>query len=309
MPAIKVNYLNPTSGLVATQDETLTLEVGRNPDDGTEQAFLVCTRGGSTSEAVKVDVSREYKTCIYGNGLNARPGFYMTRLTASEVGASPGNTTLSVENSGAPTEALPLGLNASADQPIMLVDYFLDSGLPHTSEYRLIATVPGSTSITINAAPTNTYNKGAMIFNMAGMLPLFGTGRGSNKKDGAKSYLENPTAPTIATVWQASPAGILVTITPNSSTLIRQRYQVYVRSSEDDFAVVEPHWVADSTITSTVAATLVTTYDGGTAAGGGTLVGSSTYNILVTAEDYRGGTGIPSLAKGSPARSLSFVAA
>lgn len=309
MPTVNLNYLNPTSALVAAAQETLSLEVGRNPKDGTEAAFLVLTRGGSTSEAIKTDISEAYKTCIYGNGLTARPGRYMTRLTAAEVGLSPGNTTLSLENSGAPTDALPRGLNAAVDQPIAIVDYFKTDGTPNTVEYRMIATVPDGTSITINESLDNSYVAGAMVFNLAyGSLPLYGTGRGSNKKDGAKSYYENPVQPSISLAWQVTPQGVLVSITASSSNIIRERYQVYVRSSLDDVAIIEPHWVADATITSITTPTLVTTYDGGTAAGGGAQVGGTEYQILVAAEDYRGGQGVPSLAKGSPARQLSFIA-
>lgn len=309
MPTVKVNYLNPTSGLIAQATETLSLEVGRNPDDGTESCFLVLTRGGSTSEAIRVDIAEAYKTCLYGNGMLARPGRYMTRLTAAEVGLSPGNTTLSIENSGAPTDALPRGLNAAVDQPIAIVNYFKDDGTPHTVEYRMIASVPDGTSITINDSLDNTYNKGAMIFNLAyGSIPLYGTGRGSNKKDGAKIYWETPTSPTVAKAWQASPQGWNVTLTPDASVIIRQRGKIYVRSSMDDVAVIEPHWVEDATVTDFDNPTLVNQYDGGTAAGGGTIVGGTEFNIFGTIEDFRGGAGVPTLAKGSPGRQLGAIA-
>ena len=309
MPAISINYLNPLTGLVASAQETLTIEVGRNPDDGTESCFLVLTRGGSTGNAIKIDISESYKTAIYGNGMLARPGRYMTRLSAAETGASPGNTTLSVENSGAPTDALPRGLNGAVDQPIAIVNYFKEDGTPHTVEYRMIATVPGSTSITINESLDNDYVQGAMVFNLAyGSIPLYGTGRGSNKKDGVKSYFENPPIDSFSKAWQASPQGYLVTMTPNSSIVIRKRGKVYVRSSMDDTSAIEPHWIEDATITVFTTPTLVNQYDGGTAAGGGTIVGGNTFNLLGALEDFRGGAGVPSLAKGSPGQILASVA-
>lgn len=307
MPAVNVNYFNPLTGLDAQAQTTVSLVVGRTSADGGESAFLKATRG--SAEEILVDISEAYRTCLYGNGMTARPGRYMSRLSQAEDGASsPGNTTLTVENTGAATDALPRGLNLTAGDVVAIVDYFKADGTPNTKLFRYVVSVTNATDFVINTALSSSFNKGAMVFNLAyGSIPLFGTGRGSNKMDGVKSYYEAPVQPTIANAPQLSPVAIIVTITEAASVLVNQSYDIYVRSSLDDFAAIEPHWVADASTTTPETPVTVTTYDGGTAAGGGNLNSSNTYNVLVVGKDYRGSIGRLSIAKGSPTRELSFT--
>ena len=114
MAAISYLYKDPTTGAALAASDDVVMEM-YDAEDGSKKAVLVARRGGVTSiNDCRVDITDRLKQAIYGNSMEAPPGMYMTRLSAQEVGLSPGNTTLSVENSGAPTDALPLGLNAVA---------------------------------------------------------------------------------------------------------------------------------------------------------------------------------------------------
>lgn len=309
MASISYTYKNPTTGATASATDSVTLET-YDASDGTKKAVLVVT-GPSTTEAVRVDVTDDLNVGLYGSALSARPGRYMSRLSGQEIGgSSPANTTITVENTGAPTSALPLGLNLTAGDVVQFVDYFLSTGAPNSSQYRYVTSVTNATDFVINTALSSTLNKGAMVFNLAGTLPLFGTGRGVNRKAGTKLQREAPTTQDITVVWQASPAGFLITpASDSSSQLVRGRVRVYIRSSVDDkHGIIEPHWVADAEITTFGSSTLVTTYDGGTAAGGGSLVAASTYQIHAVRDDYTGATAAV-LATTSITSKLAQVAA
>lgn len=289
MASVSYTYKDPTTGATKSATDSVSLEL-YDAEDGTKKAVIVAT-GASSTEASRVDVTDALNTALYGSPLEARPGRYMSRLTGQEIGgSSPANTTITVENTGAPTSALPLGLNLTAGDVVQFVDYFLSTGSPNSSQYRYVTSVTNATDFVINTALTSTLNKGAMCFNLAGTLPLFGTGRGVNRKAGTKLQREAPTTQDITVVWQASPAGFLVTPASDASTqLVRGRVRVYVRSSVDDkHGIVEPHWVADAEITTFGSSTLVTTYDGGSSSGGGTIAGGSTYQIHAVRDDYTG---------------------
>lgn len=291
MATVNYTYKDPTTGVTFDESDNLTLEL-YDAEDGTKKAVLVGS--GSGVQDCRIDVTEAANTAIYGNSMEARPGRYMTRLTASEEGLSPPNTTLSVENSGAPTAALPLGLNVVAGDVIQIVDYFKADGSPNATQYLKISSVPGATSIVVDTTLNATYNKGAMLFKLSGTLPLFGTGRGVNKKAGTKTQRESPSMQSYTATPVAGPSGFQITPTADGETqLVRGKVRIYVRSSLDDkHGIIEPSWVPDAEITTFGSSTLVTTYDGGTAAGGGSIAAGQSYTILATREDYTGAVSV-----------------
>jgi hypothetical protein len=309
MASVNYTYKNPTTGATASATDSVSLEL-YDAEDGTKKAVLVVT-GASSANACRVDVTKQMNKGLYGAPLEAVPGEYMSRLTGQEIGgSSPANTTISVENTGAPTAALPNGLNLAAGDIVEFVDSFLATGASNTRQGRYVVSVTNATDFVINTALTTTLNKGAMCFNRSNTLPLFGTGRGVNRMSGTKAQREAPTTQDYSVVWQASPAGFLITPTADSSSqLVRGRVKIYVRSSVDDkHGIIEPHWVADAEITTFGSSTLVTTYDGGTAAGGGSIVGAASYQIHAVRDDYTGATA-SSLSSASVVSKLAQVAA
>lgn len=313
MPSVDIVYKDPTTGTIKSASASISIELSRDLTSSVGIAgYLKISR--PSGEDARLDVTQELQTLVYGNGQLARPGMYMTRLTAQETLASPADATLAVENSGAPTAALPRGLNAAVGDPIAIVNKFKADGTPHTVEFVLVASVPGGTSITYEKAGaaaglTNTFYKGAMLFNLRyGTIPAYGTGWGSNRLDGLKTYYETPAAPsTVGVTYSATQFN--VTITANSSIKIAQKYAIYVRSNLDEIAMIEPHWVADLETTTTGSSVAVTTSDGGSAAGGANIVAATTYNIFVAAMDFTDSNAVPSTAKGVPYATLRMVAA
>lgn len=272
---INMQYRDPNTGALTTKNVTVDVStLKRYTDVGTFQTVCLYAKAGT---AEIYEHAADLVEDIF-DGKPSKPKSGVSQVTVAASAAAAATSITTYEN------AETLGIEANVPCAVLstygtIVDYIVPSAVSGTT-----ITVPDSgwESLAVDI------KKGYLIQKLEPQESSLG----DNSVFGVRAQLERPDPPTLTAEDNGSTA-INVTLTaPSSNAYVIKYYDIYVIDDSEDFDVtnpaIDPNRVPDVADTTTVGSAItVTTYGGGTDAGGGTIV-AGTYYVVAVSKDGSG---------------------